>query len=90
MWDDLQDWKEDLQQGTPSLLLARLVSERPARLEGEAGRDVIKQLARELYYGGHARHVLELTLTAAGKDLHSGRHGGGVANPLHAMARLIA
>jgi acetylornithine deacetylase/succinyl-diaminopimelate desuccinylase-like protein len=33
---------------------------------------------------------LELTLTAASKDLHSGRHGGGVANPLHAMARLIS
>jgi acetylornithine deacetylase/succinyl-diaminopimelate desuccinylase-like protein len=33
---------------------------------------------------------LEITLTAAAKDLHSGRHGGGVANPLHAMARLIA
>lgn len=33
---------------------------------------------------------LELTLSAAAKDLHSGRHGGGVANPLHAMARLIA
>jgi acetylornithine deacetylase/succinyl-diaminopimelate desuccinylase-like protein len=33
---------------------------------------------------------LELTLTAARKDLHSGRHGGGVANPLHAMAQLIA
>ena len=33
---------------------------------------------------------LELTLTAAKKDLHSGRHGGGVANPLNAMARLIA
>jgi acetylornithine deacetylase/succinyl-diaminopimelate desuccinylase-like protein len=33
---------------------------------------------------------LELTLTAASKDLHAGRHGGGVANPLHAMARLIA
>lgn len=33
---------------------------------------------------------LELTLTAAAKDLHSGRHGGSVANPLHAMARLIA
>ena len=31
---------------------------------------------------------LELTLTAASKDLHSGRHGGGVANPLHAMAAL--
>lgn len=33
---------------------------------------------------------LELTLAGPGKDLHSGRHGGGVANPLHAMARLIA
>src|SRR4051794_1245175 len=33
---------------------------------------------------------LELTIRAAAKDLHSGRHGGGVANPLHAMAVLIA
>jgi acetylornithine deacetylase/succinyl-diaminopimelate desuccinylase-like protein len=33
---------------------------------------------------------LELKLTGAAKDLHSGRHGGSVANPLHAMARLIA
>lgn len=33
---------------------------------------------------------LELTVMAAGKDLHSGRHGGGVANPLHAIAALIA
>ncbi len=33
---------------------------------------------------------LELTVSGASKDLHSGRHGGAVANPLHAMARLIA
>jgi acetylornithine deacetylase/succinyl-diaminopimelate desuccinylase-like protein len=33
---------------------------------------------------------LEIALTAAAKDLHSGRHGGGVANPLHAMAQLVA
>jgi acetylornithine deacetylase/succinyl-diaminopimelate desuccinylase-like protein len=33
---------------------------------------------------------IELTLRAAKKDLHSGRHGGAVANPLHAMAELIA
>jgi acetylornithine deacetylase/succinyl-diaminopimelate desuccinylase-like protein len=33
---------------------------------------------------------LELTLTGPSKDLHSGRHGGAVANPLHAMAQLIA
>jgi len=67
MWDDLQDWKEDLQHGTPTLLLVRLVPERPASLEGEAGRDVIKKLARELYYGGHARYVLELALAALDK-----------------------
>lgn len=33
---------------------------------------------------------LSFTLTGAAKDLHSGRHGGSVANPLHAMARLVA
>jgi acetylornithine deacetylase/succinyl-diaminopimelate desuccinylase-like protein len=33
---------------------------------------------------------LELTVSGPAKDLHSGRHGGSVANPLHAMARLIA
>lgn len=33
---------------------------------------------------------LEFTLKGPSKDLHSGRHGGSVANPLHAMARLIA
>jgi len=33
---------------------------------------------------------LEVTVTAAAKDLHSGRHGGSVANPLHALAELIA
>ncbi len=34
--------------------------------------------------------ALELTLTGASKDLHSGRYGGSVANALHAMAELIA
>ena len=33
---------------------------------------------------------LEITLTGPSKDLHSGRHGGSIANPLHAMASLIA
>jgi acetylornithine deacetylase/succinyl-diaminopimelate desuccinylase-like protein len=33
---------------------------------------------------------LEFTVRGPAKDLHSGRHGGSVANPLHAMARLIA
>ena len=34
--------------------------------------------------------ALDVTLTGAAKDLHSGRHGGMVANPLAAMARLLA
>lgn len=33
---------------------------------------------------------LEVTVTGPAKDLHSGRHGGAVANPLHALAGLIA
>jgi acetylornithine deacetylase/succinyl-diaminopimelate desuccinylase-like protein len=33
---------------------------------------------------------LELTVRGPRKDLHSGRHGGGVANPLHAAAALVA
>ncbi|HYK12071.1 MAG TPA: dipeptidase [Gemmatimonadales bacterium] len=32
---------------------------------------------------------LELTLGGPSKDLHSGRHGGSVPNPLHAIAQLI-
>ncbi len=33
---------------------------------------------------------LELTVRGAAKDLHSGRHGGSVANPLQAISRLLA
>lgn len=33
---------------------------------------------------------LEFTLTGPGKDLHSGRHGGAIMNPLVGMARLVA
>jgi acetylornithine deacetylase/succinyl-diaminopimelate desuccinylase-like protein len=43
-----------------------------------------------LTVGSRGLAGLEVTLTAASKDLHSGRHGGAVANPLHAMASLIA
>ncbi|MBL8837381.1 MAG: dipeptidase [Alphaproteobacteria bacterium] len=34
--------------------------------------------------------TLEFALTTAAKDLHSGRYGGAVANPLNAIARLVA
>ncbi len=34
--------------------------------------------------------ALEFTVSGAAKDLHSGRHGGAVANPLHAIAQVVA
>jgi acetylornithine deacetylase/succinyl-diaminopimelate desuccinylase-like protein len=34
--------------------------------------------------------AMEFSLSGPSKDLHSGRHGGGIANPLHAMAQLVA
>ncbi|HVC19742.1 MAG TPA: dipeptidase [Vicinamibacterales bacterium] len=34
--------------------------------------------------------LLSFTVRGPRKDLHSGRHGGGVANPLHAAAGLVA
>ena len=33
---------------------------------------------------------LEVTVSGAGKDLHSGRHGGSVANPIQALVKLLA
>ena len=43
-----------------------------------------------LNVGSRGLAGLEITLAGPSKDLHSGRHGGSVANPLHAMAQLIA
>jgi acetylornithine deacetylase/succinyl-diaminopimelate desuccinylase-like protein len=34
--------------------------------------------------------ALEITVTGASKDLHSGRHGGTAPNPIAALARLLA
>lgn len=40
--------------------------------------------------GARGNAALEFRLTSAGKDLHSGRYGGGIRNALHEIARLIA
>ena len=34
--------------------------------------------------------AMELTVTGAAKDLHSGRHGGSAPNPVRALARMMA
>lgn len=62
MWDDLRDWKEDLRTNTPSLLLARIA---PGGLKFADEVELARQtetLAREVYYDGHAKYVIELIL----------------------------
>jgi squalene-hopene/tetraprenyl-beta-curcumene cyclase len=61
MWDDLCDWKRDARAGMPTLLLARVIPERT-----EVTREVVfEDLARRVYYDGHAQYVLELALEHA-------------------------
>jgi squalene-hopene/tetraprenyl-beta-curcumene cyclase len=67
MWDDLCDWKQDLQSATPSLLLSRFIKERPSFSSASDGAEKMKELARELYYDGHARFILELALESLDK-----------------------
>ena len=62
MVDDLRDWREDLRDGNPSLLLCRACRSKPSRDDAEA-------IGRRLYLDGHAEFVLRLaerTLQSAG------------------------
>lgn len=61
MWDDLNDWREDLRHGMPSLLLSRVVTERPAK--GDIGPE-LEHIGREIYYRGHAGYTLDLALAS--------------------------
>ncbi len=40
--------------------------------------------------GSRGLCALELRVDTTGKDLHSGRHGGAIANPIQALVRLLA
>src|SRR5437660_12740689 len=40
--------------------------------------------------GSRGLAALNIELQGPSKDLHSGRHGGAVQNPLHALAQLLA
>jgi squalene-hopene/tetraprenyl-beta-curcumene cyclase len=56
--DDMIDWRKDLRIGTPSLLLIRLLDERP-NISGGLTPEEVDRLGREIHYGGHARYMLE-------------------------------
>lgn len=61
-FDDLRDWKPDLQRGAPSLVLWRLMAAQSHINETSNGH-VLEQLAKELYYGGHARDALRAAIS---------------------------
>lgn len=63
MLDDLCDWKDDLEAGVPSLLLARVIGERPVGLDDGQLSKLTTDVGREIFYGGHARYVMELALS---------------------------
>lgn len=64
MVDDLSDWRQDLERGYPSLLLARVAA---TEFAGESKTELARQperTSRAIYFGGHARHTVELALGA--------------------------
>jgi len=62
MLDDLCDWKEDLAAGVPSLLLARVLGQKPTRLTEEEFSRLKEEVGREIFYGGHAKYLMELAI----------------------------
>lgn len=58
MADDLVDWRTDLRERVPSMLLRRLIDRWPSADDDES----LAPLGRELYYGGAAGEVLDLAI----------------------------
>ncbi len=67
MYDDLIDWKNDLRDGSPSLVLARLLKNQPPVKNTNPDSSEVKEMARRLYYDGHAQNVLKMALDSLNK-----------------------
>lgn len=78
--------------GSPNLegFVARHASELKADLVLSADGAMWRPDEPSITVANRGLAALEFTVTGAAKDLHSGRHGGGIANPLHAIATLVA
>lgn len=70
MFDDLCDWKDDLRNGMPSLLLARVLAPTISSAELRAGQVASNEVGRAIYYEGHAHYVLGLALQALERAEH--------------------
>lgn len=65
--DDLVDWKQDLKDSTPSILLARVFNENRQLLENK--NNSADSIAKFIYYKGHAQNILAIGLEAVEKSL---------------------
>lgn len=62
LWDDVCDWKEDLQKRSPTLVIARVFQARPELADRPRDDALFKDFVREAHYRGHVSHVLGLAL----------------------------
>jgi squalene-hopene/tetraprenyl-beta-curcumene cyclase len=70
MADDLQDWKEDLQIGFPSLLISRVI-DRPLEANPDELEREIGKLSRRIYYEGHTQYILDIALQSLDRAIDS-------------------
>lgn len=62
MLDDVCDWKEDMRNHIPSLLLSRIIGGHSSSQVRSETQYREKQLAYNIYYQGHAQYVIDLAL----------------------------
>ena len=78
--------------GSPSLrtIVARhgALLQADAMLSADGGR--ASPTVPTINVGARGNTGMEVTLTTAAKDLHSGKYGGAIRNALHEMAKLVA
>jgi acetylornithine deacetylase/succinyl-diaminopimelate desuccinylase-like protein len=73
-------------QGTIARLKDQLVCDLVVSADGATWRADIPSVT----VASRGMLALDITVTGAGKDLHSGRHGGSAPNPVRALASLLA
>jgi squalene-hopene/tetraprenyl-beta-curcumene cyclase len=64
LYDDVVDWKQDLQSNSPSLVLLRLLRGQSPRPDGGWGEVELKSLTRRCFYEGVAQRTLRDALEA--------------------------
>ncbi|MBI2567898.1 MAG: hypothetical protein HYV63_12775 [Candidatus Schekmanbacteria bacterium] len=69
LWDDLQDWQDDLDSGMPSLLLVRMLGERPQPQRGADRDQLRRRIAAALYRGEHGTWLLTTIRETVGESL---------------------